>query len=521
MTAPSQREAGGAGVRLLHLVHTSERVASTRARNEKVALLAECVAAFEPHEVELGVAYLSGELPQGRIGIGYATLRAAAPGTSASRASLTLHEVDRRFAELSSLRERGAASRRRAALAALLALATEPEQRFLTKLLLGELRQGALAGVLVEAVAAAARVGADRLRVAAMLGGGLPAVAAVALAAGESGLARYRIELFRPLEPMLATPAVDLEQALARFGRAALEYKLDGARVQVHRLGDDVRIFSRSGKDVSAAVPEIVEGALRLPLRCAVLDGEAIALDRDGRPRPFQTTMRRFGRRKDVAALRASVPLSLFVFDCLHLDGSDTIDWSYLERVEALDPLVPRRLQVPRLIAEAIAQGAAFLDRALAAGHEGVMVKSLDASYAAGRRGAEWLKIKPIHSLDLVVLAAEWGSGRRRGWLSNLHLGARDPATAGFAMLGKTFKGMTDEMLAWQTEQLLAREVRREGRTVYVRPELVVEVVFDGVQRSPHYPSGVALRFARIKGYRPDKRATEADVLGTVHDLLP
>jgi len=507
-------------MRLDELARTSERVEASRARNQKVALLAACVSELAPSEIELGVAYLAGELPQGRIGIGYAALRAATPGPSAAQATLTLAEVDQRFSEIRALDGPGSGAARHAELEALLAHATEREQRFLAKLVIGELRQGALEGVVLEAVAQAARVAPERLRLAAMLGGGLRAVAPTALTHGEAGLERYRIELFRPLRPMLAVPARDVDEALARFGHAVLEYKLDGARIQLHRLGGEVRVFSRSGKDVSAALPEIVEEAACLTLRSAVFDGEAVALDGEARPRPFQETMRRFGRRAEVATLRRSLPLSFFLFDCLHLDGVDTIGLAYRERIEALDRVVPSTRRVPRIITEDRAKAAAFRARALAAGHEGVMAKSLEAPYAAGRRGSEWLKLKPVHSLDLVVLAAEWGSGRRRGWLSNLHLGARDPSAGGFAMLGKTFKGMTDKMLAWQTERLLACETHQRGNTVYVRPEVVVEVEFDGLQRSGHYPGGVALRFARIKRYRTDKCAAEVDNLEAVRSLL-
>jgi DNA ligase-1 len=318
---------------------------------------------------------------------------------------------------------------------------------------------------------------------------------------------------------MLAQTAADVDDALARIGPAAVEWKLDGARIQVHRLGEEVRAFTRTLADVTDRVPEIVEAALRLPIDAAILDGEAIALRADGRPLPFQVTMSRFGSRLDVARQRDAVPLSSFFFDCLHVDGEDLVDRPSSERVAELDARLPEGLRVPRIVAADAAEAGRFLDDAMARGHEGVMVKSLDAPYEAGRRGAGWLKVKPAHTLDLVVLAAEWGHGRRRGWLSNLHLGARDPASGGFVMLGKTFKGMTDEMLAWQTERLLELETSRGGITVFVRPELVVEVAFDGLQASRRYPGGLALRFARVKGYRHDKRPEDADTIETVRAI--
>ena len=394
----------------------------------------------------------------------------------------------------------------------------EAEHRFLLALLSGDLRQGALGGVMVEAIARAAGVGAPAVRRALMLRGDLGAVAAVALADGAAGLAAMRLAVGRPLQPMLAQPAPDIAAALERVRPAAVEWKLDGARIQVHRDGGDVAVFTRTLDDVTARVPEIVEAALALPVRAAVLDGEAIALRPDGRPQPFQVTASRFGSRRDVAELRRTTPLTASLFDVLHVDGEDLLDRPGAERVAVLDGVVPAALRVPRAIAEDIEAAGAVLREALAHGHEGVMVKALDAPYAAGRRGAGWLKVKPRHTLDLVVLAAEWGHGRRRGWLSNLHLGARD-ATGGFVMLGKTFKGLTDAMLAWQTERLLELEVARDAYTVRVRPELVVEVAFDGVQTSPRYPGGMALRFARVKRHRPDKGPAQADTVQTVRAI--
>jgi DNA ligase-1 len=493
---------------LAELAATSTAVAETSSRLAKRAALASCLARLEPAEVPVAVAYLSGDLPHAPIGVGWAAVRELPPAAGAP--SIELLEVDASLRAVGDETGAGSQARRRALLDGLFARATADEQRFLVRLLTGELRQGALEGVMVDAVAHAAAVPVASVRRACMLSGDLGAVAAAAIGEGEDALARFRLELLRPLQPMLAQTADDLEAAFARVSPAAVEWKLDGARIQVHRLGDEVRVFTRNLADVTGRSPEIVDVVRALPVRSIVLDGEAIALDADGRPRPFQETMSRFGSRT-----ARPVALTPVCFDCLHLDGEDLLDRPGRERAAA----VPEHLRVPRIETASPDEATRFLDDALAHGHEGVMVKSLDAPYEAGRRGAGWLKVKRAHTLDLVVLAAEWGHGRRQGRLSNLHLGARDPATGGFVMLGKTFKGMTDELLAWQTEQLLAREVRRDAYTVHVRPELVVEIAFDGVQGSSRYPGGVALRFARVKGYRPDKRADEADTIETVRAL--
>jgi DNA ligase-1 len=396
--------------------------------------------------------------------------------------------------------------------------ATGTEQTFLVALILGDLRQGALAGVMTEAVAQAADVPVADVRRAAMLGGDLALAAQTALTAGVEGLRRIRLEVGRPVAPMLAGTAPDVEAALGRIAPAAVEWKLDGARIQVHRSDGDVRVFTRSLDEVTDRVPEVVAATLALPVSAIVLDGEAIALREDGRPHPFQVTASRFASRRDVDGQRRSVPLTALFFDVLHADGEDLLDRPAAERFAALAAAVPEPMRVPRTIAESGAEAAAFLEDALARGHEGVMVKALTEAYAAGGRGGAWLKVKPRHTLDLVVLAAEWGHGRRRGWLSNLHLGARLP-DGSFCMLGKTFKGLTDAMLQWQTERLLELETGRTAYRVDVRPELVVEVAFDGVQRSPRYPGGVALRFARVLHHRPDKRADEADTLESVQAI--
>jgi DNA ligase-1 len=464
------------------------------------------------------VHYLAGRLRQGRIGIGYAALQEALPGEAASDATLTLAEVDRALEQIARTRGAGAAARRRALLGGLLAKATRVEQEFLARLLLGDLRQGALEALVLEALAQAVDLPAAELRRAAMLAGDLAAVARAALAEGAAGLRRFRLQLLTPVQPMLAESAEDVDDALVRLGRASLEYKLDGARVQVHKDGPEVRVFTRSLHDITDAVPEIVEAISAAPAQRLIADGEALALRPDGAPQPFQVTMRRFGRKLDVAALRAQLPLTALFFDCLHLDGEDLIDRPQHERFAAAQQALPSGLIIPRRVTGDAREAQTFFAEALAHGHEGVMAKSLDAPYEAGNRGASWLKVKRSWTLDLVVLAAEWGHGRRQGFLSNLHLGARDPQ-GGFVMLGKTFKGLTDELLRWQTQKLRELEIGRDAYTVHVRPELVVEVEFNDIQASPHYPGGLALRFARVKRYRSDKRAQDADTIDTVRAI--
>ena len=496
-------------VLLAELVAASEAVGATRSRREKVALLAGVLGRLAPAEVGAAVAFASGEPRQRPLGVGWASVRdlpspAAAP-------SLTVAEVDAALEHVSGLAGPGSQGERARALRELLGRATEAEQAWLRALLTGGLRQGALAALVEDAAARAAGVPAPVLRRAVMLRGDLGVVAAAALAGGPDALVGFRLEVGRPVQPMLASPAAGVEAALERVCPAAVEWKLDGARVQVHRAGADVAVFTRTLDDVTARVPEVVAAARALPARAAVLDGEAIALRPDGRPEPFQVTASRFGTRAGRTA-----PLSPFFFDLLHLDGEDLLDRPGAERAEALAAVVPEPLRVPRERVEDAPHAAALLADALIRGHEGVMVKSLEAPYEAGRRGRSWLKVKPRHTLDLAILAAEWGHGRRQGWLSNLHLGARAPDGDGWVMLGKTFKGLTDVMLAWQTERLLELEVRRTRGTVWVRPELLVEIAFDGVQASTRYPGGVALRFARVLRHRPDKPAAEADGLDAV-----
>jgi ATP-dependent DNA ligase I len=507
------------GVLLREIAGTSAAVAASPARLAKVERLAACLRRLDPDEVHPAVAYLSGELRQRQIGVGWAALRELPPPAAAP--SLTVAEVDAGLERIGRQAGPGSQAERRRLLAALLGRATAEEQRFLVRLLSGELRQGALEGVMVEAIARAAGVPGAEVRRALMLRGALGPVAEAALGAGVAGLRELRLRVGRALQPMLAQTATSVEAALAKTGTpAAVEWKLDGVRVQLHKEGDRVRVFTRTLDDITARVPEAVETVQALPAASAVLDGELIALQPDGRPHPFQVTAGRLGSKLGVERLRATVPLTLFLFDVLHLDGEDLIDRDGAERHAALAAVTPEALRVPRTVTADPQAAAAFLADALARGHEGVLVKSLAVPYEAGRRGAGWVKVKPVHTLDLVVLAAEWGHGRRQGWLSNLHLGARDPATGGFVMLGKTFKGLTDELLRWQTERLQQLAVdASDGWVVRVRPELVVEVAFDGLQTSPRYPGGLALRFARVLRYREDKRAADADTIDTVRAI--
>jgi DNA ligase-1 len=503
-------------VLLARVAATSAEVAATSGRSAKVGLIAATLREAAPAEVAPLVAYLSGDLPQRRTGVGWASLRAVPSAAQAT--TLTVGEVDAILTTIAELAGPGSQAERTRLVGELFSRATEPEQHLLRGLLSGELRQGALEGVMVDAVARAAAVPLTDVRRAAMMRGALGPVAEAALASGVDGLAGFRLVVGQPVQPMLASPAVDIADALGRVGPGAVEWKLDGIRVQVHRDGDDVAIFTRSLDDITERLPEIVEEVMALPVRTIVLDGEAIALYDDGRPRPFQQTGSRTSSRVDVAKARATAPVSPYFFDVLRLDDDELLGQPGSERFAALSSVVPEALRVPRLVTADTAEAGAFLDQAIGRGHEGVVVKSLDAAYDAGRRGAGWLKVKPRHTLDLVVLAAEWGHGRRRGWLSNLHLGARDGA-GGFVMLGKTFKGLTDAMLTWQTERLLELAVERTDWVVQVRPELVVEIAFDGVQTSTRYPGGMALRFARVLRHRPDKRADEADTIDAVRAI--
>ena len=505
---------------LASLVEASGRVGATSARLEKVRELAAFLRSLEPPEIRIGVKYLSGEAPQGRIGIGPVVLREASATEPARAPSLTLTEADRTITEVAALRGPGAGTLRAAALGDLFGRATGSEQRFLARLMLGELRQGALEGVMVDAIAAAAEVPVADVRRAMMYAADVGVVAESALREKSAGLAKFRLEILTPISPMLAQTAASPADALKQLGgEAAFEWKLDGARIQAHKSGDVVRLYTRNLNEVGAAIPEIVELVGSLPAQDLILDGEAIAFDAAGRPYPFQVTMRRFGRKLDVQRLQAELPMRAVFFDCLRFEGESLVDWPTRERFRKLALAVPESLRVPRLVTDSAEEAQSFYDAALAAGHEGLMAKALEAAYEAGNRGAAWLKIKHAHTLDLVVLAAEWGHGRRTGKLSNLHLGALDPETGDYVMLGKTFKGLTDAMLEWQTKEFLARETHRDDMTVYLRPELVVEIAFSDLQASPRYPGGLALRLARVKRYRDDKSADQADTMPTVRRI--
>jgi DNA ligase-1 len=505
---------------LAALVATSQRVAATAARRAKVQQLAALLAYLTPDEIDIGVHYLSGDMAQGKIGVGPAAVRVAAATKAAPAETLSVLEVDRRLTELAAIRGAGSALRRAAALSDLFSRATEAEQEFLLRLLIGELRQGALAGLMIDAIALASGIPVTPVRRAAMYAKSLGAVAVAALGEGEAALSGFQLELFSPIAPMLAQTAADVTEAMAQIdGAVAFEWKMDGARIQVHKLGDQVRIYTRSLNEISAAIPEIVELARSFPANALVLDGEAIAFDALGRPLPFQITMKRFGRKLNVEASRAQLPLKAFFFDCLRCGEASLATLGTQQRQQALASAVPHDNLIPRLVTDSNSAAQSFYDAAIAAGHEGVMAKALDAPYEAGNRGASWLKIKRVHTLDLVVLAAEWGYGRRTGKLSNLHLGALDTASGDYIMLGKTFKGLTDAMLAWQTEEFLAREMRRDSGTVYIRPEMVVEIAFSDLQASVRYPGGLALRLARVKRYRDDKHVAEADTMEAVRRI--
>ena len=498
----------------------SDQVAETSSRLGKIDLLAGLVGRMSAGDARVAVSWLTGELPQRQIGVGWAALRSRPPATGIG--NLTVEEVDERFSAIKAATGPGSQTLRRELLADLLARCTDGEQAFLRGLLSGGLRQGALAGVMADAIARAAEVPVAQVRRAAMLTGDLAGTAALALTAGSDGLASVHLEVGRAVGPMLAQTAASTDDALTRLGAAVLwQHKLDGIRIQAHKSGHGVALFTRTLDDVTDRMPEVAAAVAALPARELVLDGEVIAIREDGRPAPFQQTASRTGTRTGVAASQAA--LTFYPFDLLYLDGADLLTAPTLDRVGALDRIIDNSTgvgQIGQLITSDPTAAQAFLAEALSSGHEGVVAKSVDAPYEAGRRGAGWLKIKPVHSLDLVVLAVEWGSGRRQGWLSNIHLGALDGT--GFVMLGKTFKGMTDEMLAWQTRRFTELAVGpTDGWIVEVRPEQVVEIAFDGVQRSSRYPGGVALRFARVLRYRDDKAAADADTLDTVRAFLP
>jgi DNA ligase 1 len=497
---------------LAEVVTASREVTDTSSRSRKVTILAELLRRLDPLEVPLAVGFLAGVPRQGRVGVGYSTIYGI-ERAPAAEASLTIDELDRAIADVQGTTGSGSAARRKQILAELLERATGPEGDFVKRLFTGELRQGALAGLMVDAIARAAGVPGEIARRALMLSGDLTRTAEIAMTEGEAGLRDVGFELFRPILPMLASTGENVGEAVARFPRASVEWKVDGIRIQIHRRGDEVRLYTRNLNDVTDALPGIARAVRLLPVRQAVLDGEALWMSEDG-PAAFQDTVSRVGGEAPPEGV------ATFLFDVLHLGGDDLLDTPLEERSARLEAIAPQ-LKVPGVLTSDPSEGERVLEEALAAGHEGVVVKDAASLYAAGRRGKAWLKVKPVRTYDLVVLGAEWGHGRRQGWLSNLHLGARDPRTGEFVMVGKTFKGMTDELLEWQTKELLARETGRKGIAVFVRPELVIEIALDGVQSSTRYPGGVALRFARVKRYRPDKNAGEADTIDDLRALLP
>jgi DNA ligase-1 len=496
---------------LADVVTSSTQVAETSSRSRKVAILAELLQALDADEVPIAVGFLAGVPRQGRVGVGHAAVYRSEVD-SAAHSSLTIADVDRAITEIELATGSGSATKRRWLLADLLSTATGAEAHFLRRLLTGELRQGALAGVMVEAIAKAAGVGSPTARRALMLSGDLARTAEIAMSRGEAGLREVGLEMFRPVLPMLASTAADAAEAMSGFELASVEWKLDGIRVQIHKRGDEVRIYTRNLNDITESLPGVVTATLGLPVTQAVLDGEAIWMAGD-QPASFQETVSQIDRDAPPEGIVT------FLFDVLHVDGEDLLDAPLRERAERLAAIAPR-LTIPSTVTADPEAAERVLNDALAAGHEGVVVKDAASVYAAGRRGKAWRKVKPVRTYDLVVLAAEWGHGRRQGWLSNLHLGARDPAAGEFLMVGKCFKGLTDELLEWQTTELLERETERRGHGVWVRPELVVEIAIDGVQRSTRYPGGIALRFARVRRYRPDKDADEADTIDELRALL-
>ncbi|WP_406830918.1 ATP-dependent DNA ligase [Pedococcus sp. KACC 23699] len=506
---------------LADVVAASQAASATRSRLAKTAAVADALRAAGPQDAATVAAYLSGVLPQRRIGVSWRGL--ATLPEPAAEPSVTVAEVDEALTSIGAVSGSGSAATRAAAVVALFERLTQDEQVYLRALVTGQVRQGALDGVMLAAIAVASEVPEAEVRRAVMLAGYAGPVAEAALAGGGGALATIGLEVGRPVRPMLAASAPDVaaawDQVVPGDDGVFVDGKLDGIRLQAHRDGEDVRLFTRSLDDITERLPEVVEAVLALPAHRLVIDGEAIALDDAGRPRPFQQTASRTMSSTGVDELRAAVPVTPYFFDLLHVDGQDLLDLPATERFARLAELVPQRWQVPRTLAPSATEAAEFFHRLVTDGHEGVVVKSPSAPYAAGRRGAGWVKVKPRHTLDLVVLAVEWGSGRREGWLSNIHLGARDPETGGFVMLGKTFKGMTDETLTWQTARFLELETSRRGHVVHVRPEQVVEIAFDGIQTSSRYPGGMALRFARVIRYRDDKTAAEADTVDTVRSL--
>jgi ATP-dependent DNA ligase I len=496
---------------LADVVAASSAVGATSSRSAKIAILAELLRRLAPDEISLAVGFLAGVPRQGRVGIGYSTIYGI-EHPPAAEAALTIGDLDRAIAAVQETTGSGSSARRRQILTDLLGRATAEEADFVKRLFTGELRQGALAGLMADAIAKAAGVSGEIARRALMLSGDLTRTAEIAIAQGEAGLRDVGFEIFRPILPMLASTAESTREAVRSFERASVEWKLDGIRIQIHCRGDAVRIYTRNLNDITHALPGIVHAVRRLKTAQAVFDGEALWMSEDG-PAAFQDTVSRIDSEAPPEGIVT------FLFDLLHVDGDDLLDTPLEQRAAKLDAIAPH-LKIPSVVTSDAEEAERVLDEALRAGHEGVVVKDAASPYGAGRRGKAWRKVKPVRTYDLVVLGAEWGHGRRQGWLSNLHLGARDPRTGEFVMVGKTFKGMTDELLEWQTRELLERETSRQGIAVFVRPELVVEIALDGVQSSTRYPGGAALRFARVKRYRPDKRAEEADTIDDLRALL-
>jgi len=505
---------------LKNLVETSERVSATTKKKEKASLLAHFLREVKGKEIFLVAFYLSGELPQGRLGIGWAALEEALRGASFEPNPLSLMNLDLYFESIAREKGPGSSGRKVQTLREILSRSAEREKEFLIKLIMGEIRQGALEGLILEALVQATSSPINLLRRSLMFSGSIGEVARTAIEEGASGLSRFQPKLFHPISPMLASPVEGEDEAMDRLGEAGWEYKIDGARIQVHKDGEEIRIFTRHLKEVTERVPEIIHLARQFPADKAIFEGEAIALRDDGRPLPFQMTMRRFGRIQDVERIQKEIPLKPLFFDILHLEGQFILDVPYGKRFRQLTERMPFEYLIPRIVTADEAKIRDFLFQSLKAGHEGLMAKGLDSPYVAGQRGFLWLKIKPAQTLDLVILAAEWGHGRRKGWLSNLHLGARDAESGKFVMLGKTFKGLTDEMLEWQTKKLLELEIGRDEWTVYVRPERVVEIAFNDLQESSHYPGGLALRFARVKRFREDKSPLDADTFQKVRTIF-
>lgn len=507
-------------VLLKDLVESSKSVSVTPKKKEKVSFLARLLQQAKGKEIALVARYLSGQLTQGRLGVGWATLQEALQDLSDRYRPLGLIEIDHFFEEVTGEKGAGALRRKLILLRGLFSYAGQDERDFLIGLIVGEIRQGALEGLVLEAISKASSLPMDLLRQSLMFSGDIGEVGQVALEEGIAGLSRFQPKLFHPISPMLANSAEGEADALGRLGESALEYKIDGARIQVHKDGEQVRIFTRNLREITESVPELVELVRKFQFREAIFEGEAFASREDGKPLPFQKTMRRFGRIQEVQRLKNEIPLFPYFFDLLYLDGKSLIDSPYRERFEILSQMIPSPYVIPRIISESEKDAREFLRRSLEAGHEGLMAKNLHSPYVAGHRGDYWLKIKPVQTLDLVVLAAEWGHGRRRGWLSNLHLGTRDPESGRFIMLGKTFEGLTDEMLRWQTKKLQELEISRDECTVHVKPELVVEVAISDLQESPRYPGGLALRFARVRRYREDKTPAEADTIQKVWQIF-